>query len=168
MGAFSSIMQCIPEMNDLSKMGRKQERHPTTKPIPLCLIRMLSATDEPGLDVVFEDNKANLPTTTTRALRKAREAHLRAFKTATLIYYYQTCERLLPRDIAPYVSEVLECLSAFLARHEGNPTLWPAFIAGVEVCTKRDRAKVMQLFERTSKMGMMNQRFQCSDNSSTR
>ena len=156
LGASSSIMACISEINHLSKTNPPQEPYLSTRPVPLCLIRMLSVSDEPGLHVSSDDCNKNVATSKHEALKKAQDAHLRAFKTATLIYYYQTCDNVLPRDMTPYVSEVLQCLSTFLACHPGNPTLWPAFIAGVEVCTARDKETVIGLFKITSRMGIMN------------
>ncbi len=161
LGASGSIMECMSEINRLSTMTDRArfqqpvQTHATAQAMPPCLLHMLSATDEPAAP---DYRPAHNNMTGTVVLERAREAHLRAFKLATLIYYYQTCEQQLsPRDLAPFVSEVLRCLSTFLACNGGgNPTLWPAFIAGVDACTARDRETVMRVFEHTSRVGMMN------------
>lgn len=156
MGASVSVMECISEINRLSKIRNSQEKYSTAKPIALCLVRMLSASSNLAKGTLSDDEMDDTAAIATDALRKEHEAHIRAFKTATLIYYYQTCDEVIPRDMAPYVAEVLESLATYRACRGGNPTLWPAFVAGAEVYTARGKSMVTELFESTFKMGMMN------------
>jgi hypothetical protein len=87
---------------------------------------------------------------------KARSLHHRAFKSATVIYYHQTFDDVLPKDLASYVRAVLDALVAFTASQGGNYTLWPAFIAAVEAYTEHIQDEFRGLFMKATQSGTKN------------
>jgi hypothetical protein len=74
--------------------------------------------------------------------------HHHAFKAATIIYYHQIFDDVLPQDLSSYVHEVHDSLAAFSETHGGNYTLWPAFIAAVEAYTEDDQCKFRSLLKK--------------------
>lgn len=59
-----------------------------------------------------------------------------AFVYATYIYLYRTVLNAPPDAIQPYVSATFLNVNTFFTTHNGNFSLWPAFVAAAEACTE--------------------------------
>lgn len=77
-----------------------------------------------------------------------------AFIFATYIYLYRVLFDLPPFSIRQYVSEVLLRISAFHSASDGNLSIWPAFIAAVEVYTPEDITLARSWLDRTTMFGI--------------
>ncbi|QKX53899.1 uncharacterized protein TRUGW13939_00979 [Talaromyces rugulosus] len=77
-----------------------------------------------------------------------------AFISATYIYLYRVLFDLPPYSVRKYVSEVLLRISAFHSESDGNLSIWPAFIAAVEVYTPEDIALARNWLDRTIMFGI--------------
>jgi hypothetical protein len=77
-----------------------------------------------------------------------------AFISATYIYLYRVLFDLPPYSVREYVSEVLLRISAFHSESDGNLSIWPAFIAAVEVYTPEDIALAQNWLDRTTMFGI--------------
>lgn len=77
-----------------------------------------------------------------------------AFISATYIYLYRVLFDLPPCSVRQYVSEVLLRISAFHSTSDGNLSIWPAFIAAVEVYTPEDIALARNWLDRTTMFGI--------------
>jgi hypothetical protein len=86
----------------------------------------------------------------------AKQAHLRAYTAAALIYFHQEFYGLPPVVMAPYVSEILDSISVFTKLSRGNYTLWPIFIAAVEAYEEEDIRKFREIFKDACSVGMAN------------
>jgi hypothetical protein len=156
LGASSSIMECISEINGLYRKKSLGTGPVLAASASLKLTRMwMDDTSEPLPEPTLDSNW-NTILLTGSIETKANRLHLRAFKIATTIYYHRLSDSVAPRELAPYVSEVSNCLSKFVEICGGNYTLWPAFIASVEAFEEDVKYKFRKLFETTWKMGMGN------------
>jgi hypothetical protein len=157
MGTSSSVMECISEINRLCRMQFLNAVPVSTASVSLKLSRMVfedANETELKSDADSCPHQDALPTDNNEG--RAMRLHLRAFKAATIIYYHSTFHDTSPQELAPYVSEVFVSLSAFVKTCGGNYTLWPVFIAGVEVYTEKDKDRFMELFDNASRVGMRN------------
>lgn len=158
-GASSSILSCLSEINHLSRELTQTGLDGRTDSTLLNFKRML--VFEPSCDLLGPEGDNYLDNTHVNLLdseQKAQEMHLKAFEAATIIYYYQVSENATPKYLAPYVQAVLHYVSSFLRLCGGNYTLWPAFIAGVEAYSDSDMNQFSALFENATSMGMRNRR----------
>jgi hypothetical protein len=86
----------------------------------------------------------------------AKKLHVFAFSSAVLIYFHQSLRDTVPQDLALHVSEVLEGIEAFIVLGGIHFTLWPVFIAAVEVYENKDIDCIRKLFSRVSGIGVGN------------
>lgn len=77
-----------------------------------------------------------------------------AFISATYIYLYRVLFDLPPHSVRQYVVEVLLRISAFHSASDGNLSIWPAFIAAVEVYTPEDMDLARNWLDRTTMFGI--------------
>ncbi len=82
--------------------------------------------------------------------------HQRIFRNAAAIYLYRTFYNVVPVVLQDRVSEVLDDTIDFLRRKGGSISLWPVFIAAVEVCTEEDRHKSRYWMEYSCRLGINN------------
>lgn len=139
-------METITDINAIAAQLEHGSTDISTVTIPLRLNRTLLRYQREVLEVVGPDQQG----------RDTHFLHLQAFQAATLIYYYQTCDQLSPRQLSPLVSAVLGFLSAFFEICGGSFTLWPVFVAAAEAYEEADQLKFITLLERVGTVGMRN------------
>jgi hypothetical protein len=154
MGASSSVMLCISQITGIFQQQGHLELSPDKVTIKRTLLALLAGC-RPNPWSATKDMDMRGEDTETRKLA-AQQLHLCAVTAAALIYYHQCLDERPPRDLAPYVSEVLACMSAFYKANSGNCTMWPIFIAGTEVYREVDIDQCRMLFESTRGTGMRN------------
>lgn len=98
-----------------------------------------------GLDLSLKSDKAI-----------AEHLHQRATTAASIIYYHQCLDEKSPYELETFVSQVLDCLSAFYVWGGSNCTIWPLFIAGVEIYRQEQMDLCMTLFDRSQSHGIAN------------
>jgi hypothetical protein len=156
LGASSCTMECISEINRIYRLRSLSTGPVLTASTSLMLSRMWMDDASELSPEPKPDNNWQTSLLTDSSETRAMRLHLRAFKSATTIYYHRSLENLAPRKLVSYVFDVLDCLSKFVEICGGNYTLWPAFIASVEVFDEEVKHRFRALFATTSRMGMRN------------
>lgn len=156
LGASNILMSCISEINELSHKGLIFGIDEATDRIIGNIRERLEAAriatnSRQDLDIgPHDDSSASLNRDS------AKQAHLRAYTAAALIYFYHEFYALPPKAMSPYVSETLDSISTFTELTRGNYTMWPIFIASVEAYEDSDICRFQKLFRNACGMGMAN------------
>lgn len=112
-----SLMRCISDIKHVTSILRTGREYGRTEDSIADLFRRLTVIKD------VEESAELIP------LRY----HSMAFKAATLIYLYRSIFNLPPCSLQLYVSQVFSNLQAFQEIGGGVLSVWPAFIAAVEV-----------------------------------
>lgn len=156
-GASSSVLASLAEINRLSLRQRNSQptsRHGHSSSSLTKLLLEYGEIDPGQVDSKIAMDLEHLDVSARE--QRAQEFHVRAFKVATVIYYHQKLDNGTPEQQAPYVSEVLRSLFTFVELCGGIYTLWPAFIAGVELYKETDQEAFLPLFDNVASIGMHN------------
>lgn len=141
-GASNSLMRCLADINILSLQLDSSFDVLSTARAALDVLRRLKlCRDSDQLVILTDDNGEVIQREQAMA-----QYHLRAFVAAAHIFFYQVFYNVGPCSVAEYVSEVLDNLTMFIAIGGVNFTIWPAFIAAVEVFQIEDKTTVEQMF----------------------
>lgn len=146
LGTSSSVMETIADINTAAKQLERDDVDDAKATISLRLHRKLLRCQREALEMTDLDDVKGMP----------QHLHLQAFQAATVIYYYQVCDEVTPRQLSRFVSTVLSCVTAFFQICGGSFTLWPVFIAAAETYKAEDQVKVMTLLENMASVGMRN------------
>lgn len=156
MGASNTLMSCISDINRYSQRRWVFGENESIDGILTNILEQLKESKKTaalsGNISIESDGNSNLVSHRT----SAKQAHLQAYSAAALIYFYHEFHDLPPKSMAPYVSEVLNAISIYAELAMGNYTLWPVFIAAVEVYEENDKCKVQELLSNACGVGMEN------------
>jgi hypothetical protein len=151
MGTSNLVMETIASINAIAVQREHESADDSTITVPLRLTQtLLKHQREIPTEAVLQ------ATSQDSAKRDPQHLHLQAFQAATLIYYYQTCDRLPPRELSPFVAAVLTLMSSFFDICGGCFTLWPVLVAAAEAYEEADQASFMNLLENVGTVGMRN------------
>ncbi|EXJ82755.1 hypothetical protein A1O3_06570 [Capronia epimyces CBS 606.96] len=87
---------------------------------------------------------------------RLNQLHLNIFRNATLVYFYRAFFDAPPFVTQRFVSRVLADATEFLDLNGGNISMWPVFIAAVEVCSDHDQRAVDRWLEFSYHLGLHN------------
>ncbi|EPE32810.1 Zn2/Cys6 DNA-binding protein [Glarea lozoyensis ATCC 20868] len=155
-GASNTLMSCISEINEYSQQGLIFGVDEATDEIVGNLRKQLEAFRT--TTAVIQGLRVRSPNDACEGLcrHSAKQAHLRAYTAAALVYFHHEFYALPPMAMAPYVSEILNSISTFTELTKGNYTLWPIFIAAVEAYEEVDIRRFQELFRNACAVGMAN------------
>ncbi|KIW15241.1 hypothetical protein PV08_05286 [Exophiala spinifera] len=151
MGTSSSIMETIASINTIAAQRDQENADDSTITVSLRLNQTL---------LKYQREVPPVALLRTTSLDPAKQdpqyLHLQAFQAATLIYHYQVCDRLSPRELSPLVSAVLALVSSFFEICGGTFAVWPVFVAAAEAYEEADKASFKSLLENAETVGMRN------------
>ncbi|KPI38258.1 uncharacterized protein AB675_12182 [Cyphellophora attinorum] len=148
LGASNSVMKAIDAIQATAGQIRRKGVHGTAVVAPLHLTQFISECEQDALGTESDLLMGSLHKSTPEQL------HLHAFKTATVIYYYQACKEVTPRFLLRYVRSTLDSLMAFCTTCEGAFTLWPLIVSGTEAYQQHHQDLVLNLLDHAAKRGI--------------
>ena len=142
-GATKDIMECISRMTATARDIQANGKLPSMEDEISSILDQLKSCEgslealplNPGNDaIVFTPNGLEC----ISSQRDVPYHQLRAFISATYIYFYRIIFDMPPCALTAYVSSTFEHVASFSGKYAGNFSLWPAFIAATEASTDND------------------------------
>jgi hypothetical protein len=153
-GATALLMNCI---DDIRRYSRDFDNGVAIEPVESVSANILERLGQ-CRSIALKDLKEASEGPLHDAPDKNRMAfhHLITFISAAHIYLHRVMLNKSPRNVQEHITEVFRNINAFYAIGDGNPLLWPAFIAAVEVYEDNDIAEARSWMKRATKVGMGN------------
>lgn len=136
-GATREVLECISMISDLGRRGARIDAQDQVYQTLLCRLNACQLSIEGnqatrgGCKEIEEDCREE-----NDSLSEGAYYQLRAFVSASYIYYFRTVFDVPPSALSHLVIETFENVNSFIARKCGNMSLWPAFIAAAEAYTE--------------------------------
>jgi hypothetical protein len=156
MDASNILMSCISEINTYSQRGWTFGQDKSIDGFLASVLERLEKSRKSAALGLSPSHDLNDDVHSDVPRSPAKQAHLRAYTAAACIYFYHEFYDLPPRDMAPYLSEVLNSILTFAQLSGRNYMLWPVFIAAVEAYEENDTLKLQELLTNACGVGMAN------------
>ncbi|EED20971.1 hypothetical protein TSTA_082040 [Talaromyces stipitatus ATCC 10500] len=155
-GSTKSLLACISSITIAGRKMRTKALHSQQEADLLdeILSKIFSCLDKCKEEIAYNICDSEIGSFDDDQSRILSNHQRQAFISATYIYLYRVLFDLPPYSVRQYVSEVLLRISAFHSASHGNLSIWPAFIAAVEVYAPEDMALARNWLHHTTMFGI--------------